>query len=373
MLPKQHIELLKEFVALCKEKPALLSDPQLSFFADFVRSLGGKVPEAAKEDSSSEHHHDKEPSFPSAGEPEEAEEPVVESDLELDNEGVIKPDKDIDLPMGDEGVEVTEDMIEKSNDKRSEAASQFSDGKYQEAFEAYTEAIKLNPGSALLHAKRANVLIHLKSPNAAIKDCNKALSINPDSAQAYKFRGRANRLLGNFEEAHNDLATACKFDYDDEANAWLKEVEPNYKKLFEHKRKHERKLEEREERKRQERRKRAQEAYEKSKTEPKSCCSEDDEFDATGGAGGIPAFLNDPEIMAAFKDPEVMKAFSEVSSNPMNMAKYQNNPKVVKVLEKLASKMGAGQGMPGSFFQHAAPGADAGAKPKTAKPDIDID
>lgn len=369
MLPRQHLELLKEFVALCKEKPDLLSDPQLSFFADFVRSLGGNVPEATNAESASAHYND-ESSFPSAAEPED-EEPIVESDLEIDNEGVVQPDKDIDLPMGEEGIEITEDMVEKSNDKRAEAASQFSDGNYQEAFEAYTEAIKLNPGSALLHAKRANVLIHLKKPNAAIKDCNKALSINPDSAQAYKYRGRAHRLLGNFEEAHTDLATACKFDYDDEANAWLKEVEPNYKKIFEHKRKHERKLEEREERKRQERRKRAQEAYEKSKAEPKSCCAEDDECDAQSGAGGIPAFLNDPEIMTAFKDPEVMKAFAEVSQNPMNMAKYQNNPKVMKVLEKLASKMGTGQGMPGSFFQRAASGAEA--KPKSAKPDIDID
>lgn len=35
------------------------------------------------------------------------------------------------------------------------------------------------------------------------------------------------RLLGNFLEAHRDLATACKLDYDDVANEWLKEVEPN--------------------------------------------------------------------------------------------------------------------------------------------------
>lgn len=35
------------------------------------------------------------------------------------------------------------------------------------------------------------------------------------------------RLLGNFLEAYRDLAMACKLDYDDEANIWLKEVEPN--------------------------------------------------------------------------------------------------------------------------------------------------
>lgn len=35
------------------------------------------------------------------------------------------------------------------------------------------------------------------------------------------------RLLGNFVEAHRDLAMACKLDYDDDANIWLKEVESN--------------------------------------------------------------------------------------------------------------------------------------------------
>jgi len=64
-----------------------------------------------------------------------------------------------------------------------------------------------------------------------------------------------------------------------------------------------------------------------------------------------------------------MAAFADVSQNPMNMFKYQNNPKVKKVLEKLGSKMGAsGGGVPGAFFQKS----PADSKPK-AKPDIDID
>lgn len=34
------------------------------------------------------------------------------------------------------------------------------------------------------------------------------------------------RLLGHWEEAARDLATACKLDYDDAADAMLKEVQP---------------------------------------------------------------------------------------------------------------------------------------------------
>ena len=32
------------------------------------------------------------------------------------------------------------------------------------------------------------------------------------------------RLLGNFTEAAKDLSTACKIDFDEKADEWLKEV-----------------------------------------------------------------------------------------------------------------------------------------------------
>ena len=32
------------------------------------------------------------------------------------------------------------------------------------------------------------------------------------------------RLLGNFTEAAKDLSTACKIDFDEQADEWLKEV-----------------------------------------------------------------------------------------------------------------------------------------------------
>ena len=35
------------------------------------------------------------------------------------------------------------------------------------------------------------------------------------------------RLLGNFEEAAQDLRLACKIDFDEVADEWLKEVTPN--------------------------------------------------------------------------------------------------------------------------------------------------
>lgn len=84
-----------------------------------------------------------------------------------------------------------------------------------------------SPGSALLYAKRGQANLQLSKPHACIRDCSVALQINPDSAAAYKFRGRAHRLLGHWAEAAQDLRNACKIDFDEQADEWLKEVTPN--------------------------------------------------------------------------------------------------------------------------------------------------
>lgn len=46
-------------------------------------------------------------------------------------------------------------------------------------------------------------------------------------------------------------------------------------------------------------------------------------------------------LQTSFQDPEVMAAFSDVSKNPANIAKYQSNPKIMAIINKLSSKFGA--------------------------------
>ncbi|VDN53883.1 unnamed protein product [Dracunculus medinensis] len=202
-------ELLRQFVNLCKSNPSILHEPRFAFYKNYLESLGAKIP-PAQDASENENNMETDENVP-----------------DLDMSCVIEADHDDPLPMGDSEKEITDEDLEKANEERDLAMIAFSDGDFAKATKHYTNAIELNPGSALLHAKRASILLNLKKPNAAIRDCDKALSINPDSAQAYKFRGRAKQLLGKFLESYQDLATACKLDYDDMANEWLKEVEAN--------------------------------------------------------------------------------------------------------------------------------------------------
>lgn len=190
------------------------------------------------------------------------EESDPESDIELDLlDTIVQPDNDDSQEMGDDTKEATEEEMDQASDSRGKAAKAYSNGEFEDAVNFYTEAIMLNPTSALFYAKRGQAYLKLSKPNAAIRDCERALKLNPDSATAYKFRGRAQRFLGNWEDAAKDLRQACKLDYDDETDEWLKEVTPNAKKIEQHKIKQERKKAEKDLNERKERVRRAQVSF----------------------------------------------------------------------------------------------------------------
>ncbi|XP_062335690.1 hsc70-interacting protein [Osmerus eperlanus] len=379
-MDSQKVAELKAFVELCGSNPSILHLPELGFVRAWLKGMGANIPLAPRNDSSckggcpcagapprTSAHSSAEPNMSSESE---------ESDLEIDNEGVIEPDTDEPQEMGDfENLEVTEEMMDQANEKKTEAIDALGEGDLKKALDLFTEAIKLNPCLAILYAKRASVYIRMEKPNAAKRDCDRAIDINPDSAQPYKWRGKAHKLLGNWEEAAKDLATACKLDYDDDASAMLKEVQPKANKIIEHRRKYQRKRDERELQEKKERIKKAKEEHEKAQREEEA-------RQAAGGGGmpggmpgmpggmpgmpgGFPGFpggaggfgggaspfgmpglgdlFNDPEVLNAMKDPEVMAAFQDVAQNPANIAKYQGNPKVMALITKLSSKFGGPQ------------------------------
>lgn len=358
----RKVSELKAFIQLCDSNPAVLHLPELGFVRIWLEGMGAIIPPAPSKAGggsckggcpcgpSPTFTRAPEPSVPSESE---------ESDIEIDNEGVIEPDTDEPQEMGDfENLEVTDEMMDQADEKKMEAINALGEGDLQKALDLFTEAIKLNPSVAILYAKRASVYIRMQKPNAAKRDCDRAIDINPDSAHSYKWRGKAHKLLGNWEEAAKDLATACKLDYDDDASALLKEVQPKANKIIEHRRKYERKREEKDIKDKKERIKKAREEHERAQRE------EEARQAAGGGAGGFPGFpggagfpggmggmpfggmggmpgfgdlLKDPEIVNAIKDPEVNAAFQDMARNPANIAKYSGNPKIMALIAKLES------------------------------------
>ncbi|KAJ0000746.1 hypothetical protein NQD34_005766 [Periophthalmus magnuspinnatus] len=350
----RKVSELKSFVQMCQSNPGILHLPEMSFFRTWMQSMGATIPPAPKMGDSCKGGCpcDAPPAAAAAPEPGPlTESESEESEIEIDNDGVIEPDTDVPEDMEDlEDIEVTDEMMDQANEKKMEAITALGEGDLQKALNLFTEAIQLNPCLAILYAKRASVYIKMEKPNAAIRDCDRAIKINPDSAQPYKWRGKAHRLLGHWEEAAKDLATACKLDYDEDASALLKEVQPKAHKIKEHRRKYERKREEKEIREKKERIKKAREEQAKAQREEESRPFGGGYF--PGGPAGFPGgtppgmsgfadLLQDPELVNAMKDPEIMAAFQDVSTNPANIAKYQNNPKIMALVTKLSAKFGA--------------------------------
>lgn len=286
--------------------------------------------------------------------------------MDIDMEGCVEPDTDEPQPMGDANKTPSEDDQDKASEIRSKAAAAFGEQNYAEAIKLYTEAITLNPTNALFYAKRGQAYLKLSKPNACIRDCDRALECNCDSAAAYKYRGRAHRLLGHWEEAAKDLRQACKIDFDEEADEWLREVTPNAKKLDQHRIKYERKRAEKDLRERQERIRKAQEANKKAAEEQANKRGGDPDVDDDGqGGGDFGSAFSQADILNAFKDPEVAAAFQDILANPANVVKYQNNPKIMNIVGKIGSAMGgqggAGGGFPGMFGGGAGAGFPGGA------------
>uniref|UniRef100_A0A8C5L4G1 STI1 domain-containing protein n=1 Tax=Jaculus jaculus TaxID=51337 RepID=A0A8C5L4G1_JACJA len=328
----RKVNELQALMNMCKQDPSILHSKEMCFLREWVESMGGKVPPAT---------HKEEKTDSKTEENIKTEEPSSEeSDLEIDNGGVIKPDTNAPQEMGDENVEITEEMMDQANEKKGAAIEALNDGELQKAIDLFTDAIKLNPRLAILYAKRASVFFKLQKPNAAIRDCDRATEINPDSAQPYK-------LLGHWEEAAHDLALACKLDYDEDASAMLKEVQPRAQKIAGHQRKYE------EIKERIERFKKARDEHERAQREEEAIRQSGAQYGSFPGGfpggmpgnfpggmpgmrGGMPGMagmpglneiLSDPEVLAAMQDPEVMMAFQDVAQNPANMSKYQSNPK----------------------------------------------
>lgn len=219
---------LKEFIKLVDSQPQLLHAPELAFFKKYLTSLGATVPtkKAADHGHSHEqehqhgpgcthdhggcgdghahehgHGHSAPPAEESDEEPEEPEEP------EEEDPDLMAPDNDPPQEMGaDNPGEPSDADMEKATELKMAAAEAASNGDHAkapeataqtrttklppatasplptQAVESFTGALKLMP-SPLLYAKRAEAYLKLRRPNAAKRDCDRALDANPDSAK----------------------------------------------------------------------------------------------------------------------------------------------------------------------------------------------
>jgi len=205
-------------------------------------------------------------------------------------------DKVEDVKENEENEEEFPPMYESGDDMdlvttyKMEASELKCAGDYAAAMEKYTLAIQAASPSSLLLANRADMLLKMGRNGAAVRDCSSALEQNPDSAKALRIRGKAYKVLGEYEKARKDLSASQTIDYDDGAAEDLKlvteEVLAIEKEQVQKKLENEEKL-----RKRAEEIREAQEAAKREAEE--EAAKREAEEEATmggmpGGMGGMP-------------------------------------------------------------------------------------
>ena len=137
-LPKSAVDQLKGFISLCKSKPEMIHNEELTFFREYLLSMGATLPPVpSKEDqggccgSKPESGCGANAAAPPPKEPEKEEMEVEseESDVELDMDGVVgDPNPLEDQDMGDPNKkELSDEEMDKFDEKRGEAMSAYSE------------------------------------------------------------------------------------------------------------------------------------------------------------------------------------------------------------------------------------------------------
>ncbi|XP_010001343.1 PREDICTED: plectin-like [Chaetura pelagica] len=148
-------------------------------------------------------------------------------DSELGSEHEALPEEyEEDLQeMGDDNLKVANKMMKQAIEKEREAFHALRAGELHRTVELFTDAIRFSPQLAVLYVSRATVYLRLLKPIAAIRDCDQAIKIDPDSPQPYHWRGKAFQLLGHWHKAARDLELACQLGYNEDTDCMLTEVQ----------------------------------------------------------------------------------------------------------------------------------------------------
>eukprot|EP00435_Cladocopium_sp_Y103_P052153 s1184_g16.t1 len=163
--------------------------------------------------------------------PPEPEAPPVELS---DDEGLAMDEEEA-LPAAPSADLISKELSDADADKQGELKGQaieaLEDGDLTAAVKKFTEAMMLGGVSAMMLAKRAEMLLKQKRYRAVEADATLALELNPDSAKAYRARGKARRFLGEYALSAQDFAQAQTIDYDDGVVDMHKYVQTRTEKL----------------------------------------------------------------------------------------------------------------------------------------------
>ncbi|KAI7998768.1 Tetratricopeptide repeat protein 1 [Camellia lanceoleosa] len=142
--------------------------------------------------------------------------------------------KDDSLKATSNDDESIQKALVEANDAKLDGNRLFGDGQYEEALVRYEAALQVAPEMpssveihSICHANRAICFFKLGKNEDTIKECTKALELNPNYVKALRRRGEAHEKLEHFEEAIADMKKILELDESDvQARRTIQRLEP---------------------------------------------------------------------------------------------------------------------------------------------------
>ena len=128
-------------------------------------------------------------------------------------------DYQVVLGLADEASGTSEDKLKHASRSVCRGVAHLHLGKYDQAIEAFKEAIEIKPGNEGAWYNLGITYGRLKKYDQAIEAYEKALKIRPDNQAAWYNLGNAHYELKKYDQAIEDLKRALEFEPDDET-AW---------------------------------------------------------------------------------------------------------------------------------------------------------
>lgn len=113
-----------------------------------------------------------------------------------------------------------QDIKDEAVDYKEQGNTAFKGGDWTAAIEAYSKAIKCGEQHkqlATFYKNRAAAYLKLEKYDKVVKDCDKALELEPNEPKALFRRAQAKDQLGRFEEAYRDAVSVWNTDKSDKS------------------------------------------------------------------------------------------------------------------------------------------------------------
>ncbi|KAG5437919.1 hypothetical protein PCANB_000265 [Pneumocystis canis] len=182
--------------------------------------------------------------------------------------------------------------IRKADEAREEGNRLFKEGNFAGAIKLYSEMIKRSPDDP-----RAAAYIKVMSMSEALKDCEKAISLDPNFTKAYLRQASCYYMMKEYNKCIDSCHSATKADENNNNKGMhAREIEIQLQKCMS-----------------------AMYAQRENETEEQT----------------LQRIQNDPEIVSILQDPVMQSILGQARENPSALEEHMKNPQVSSKIYKL--------------------------------------